>query len=501
MRSQCRRGSAHPVRHTSHPHSPIERVPVELLCKFFTIALSSSSPSRIPSHLAPYHKNLVLLKITAVCRHWRFTASECATLWTNIAFSTSSPSAIKCATLFLTRSKGALLSVHIFDSGNRRHPSSEHLLKNVASQSHRISVCQLSSPSPEFWKNWSLPAPNLRKLTTHGHGTRILPAFCGETPRLEVITALYHTPWPLGKYAFLRWAELRNHNHMATFRSLLDALRGCELLEKLILHGYSRLGKTDPPPTALSLPRLGRLDLFSSDSALILGHLDAPSLKGPLIIFDSNPQRHILCALPEPRHDTPYLQGITKLHVVLSSHSAQYYVVGYREDGPPAFYVGVSGVGNWFRWTWIYESIKALTTSTHFSSIHSLIFSTDAPGVPWQMWLPNLSRVKELTVSCPRSEGLLTALLRTPPEGRLAFCPSLSSLALLRCGRCAVVDHVSLMELVLARYRMRRPLRWLKLHRDDWDWIRELDQTWVALAQTECTSFRPRSTFHTLTHR
>jgi hypothetical protein len=476
-------------------------VPVELLCKFFTTALKSSSPSRLPSHLAPYHKNLVLLKITAVCAHWRLVASECATLWTNIAFSTSSPSAVKCATLFLARSKGALLSVHIFDSGNRRHPSSEHLLKMVASQSYRISGCELSSPSPEFWKNWSLPAPNLRKLTTNGHGTRIPPAFHGETPRLEVLTSLYHNPWPLGNYAFLKWAELRNHNHFVTLGSLLDALRGCGLLEKLILHGYSRLGNADRAPATLSLPRLGQLDLFSSDSALILGHLDAPTLKGPLIIFDSNPQQHILCSLPEPRHDTPYLQGITKLHAVLSSHSAQYYVVGYRGDGPPAFYVGVCGVGHWVRWTWVYESIKALATFTHFSDIRSLILSTDAPSVPWQMWLPNLSRVRELTVSCPRSEGLLTTLLRAPPEGGLPFCPSLSSLALFRCGRCAVVDHVSLMEFVLTRCRMRRPLRRLKLHRDDWDWIRELDRMWIALAQTECMSFRSRSTFHTLTRR
>jgi len=260
------------------------------------------------------------------------------------------------------------------------------------------------------------------------------------------------------------------------------------------------LGQTSSQPPALFLPNLRQVNLFSCDSALILGHLDAPSLTGPVIIFDSSPRHHILCALPKPKHPIPYLQGITKLHVILNSHSAQYYVAGYREDGLSAFYVGVCGVGHWFRWTWVRESIEAVASFAHFSDVRSLTFSTDALIVPWDMWLPNLTRVRELTVSCPRSEGLLVALLGTPPEGGLPFCPRLSTLALHRCGKYAVVDHVSLVEFVLSRYRIRRPLRRLKLYKDEWDWIRELDRSWVVLVQSQCAFFCP-SIFYPLTRR
>lgn len=462
--------------------------------------LKSPPPSRLPSHLAPYRRNLALLKITAVCRHWRSIASEYATLWTNIAFSTSSPSEIKCATLFFARSKGALLSVQILDSGDTRHPSSERLLKKIAGQSHRISACELSSPSPAFWGYWSFHAPNLQKLKTNSHGMEIRPIFRGETPRLETVSVLYHSPWPLGRFALLRRADLRNNNRSVTLVSLLDALRGCELLERLALHGYYNLERTNPPPATVSLPRLNQLDFFSSDSALILSCLNTPSLNGPLIIFNSNPYRHILCSLPEPRDDTPYLRGITKLQVILNSYSAEYYVAGYRGEGPPAFYVGVCGVGHWFRWTWVHESIKALTSFRQFSNIRALTFSTDALAVPWDAWLPKLPSVRELAVSCPRTEGLLTALLKYPPEGGLPFCPLLSSLALFRCGKYAVVDHVNLMEFVLSRYRMRRPLRTLKLHKDEWDCIRGLNQSWATLARTQCTFLQQWSTFQSLMH-
>lgn len=435
-----------------------------------------------------------------MCRRWRFTASECAILWTNIAFSTSTLSTIECATLFFGHSKEALLSVHIWDSGKTREPSSTHLLGKIASQNHRISICELSSPSPGFWEYWSLPAPNLRKLTIQSHGTETPPTFRGETPLLETFTALYNTPWPLGKYTTLRRVELRNHNRSVTLGTLLDVLRGCELLEKLTLHGYARLGQNNSQPAPLSLPRLRQADFFACDSALIIGHLDAPSLTGPVIIFDSSPHRNILCSLPEPKHATPYLQGITKLHLVLNSYSAQYYIAGYRDDGLVAFYLGVQGVGHWLRWAWVQDSIEVVASSAHFSDIRNLTFSTDNFVVPWNLWLPNLSRVRELTVSCPRSEGLLAALLETPLEDGLPLCPLLSALALHRCGRHAVVDHVGLMELVLARYRIRRPLRRLKLHRDEWDWIRELDRSWVALVQSQCTFFQPESRSYPLMH-
>ena len=386
-----------------------------------------------------------------------------------------------------------MLSVHIWDSGDPRRAgvgqSCRQLLAQIAIQSHRLSSCEFSSPSRDFWSFWSLPAPNLRKLTVQGHGARILPIFRGQLPRLETLTSLFYAPWLLGGYAALREADLRNNGQYITLTSLLNTLRGCEVLEKLTLHGYARLGGETPHPAAVSLPRLCKLDLFACDSALILGHLETPSLIGPVIIFDSNPDRDILHSLPKTQRPMPYLQGIRKLQVVLNSYSTQYYIAGYREDGCIALYIGVGGIGHWFRWSWARASIEAIASFVHFSNVRSLTFSTDSPVVPWDLWLQNLDHVRELTVSSPRSESLLVSLLGTSPENGLPLCPSLRSLSLYRCGRCAVVDHVSLMGFVKSRYKAGRPLRTLKLHKDEWEWIQQLDSSWVALTQSQCTYF------------
>ena len=223
--------------------------------------------------------NLILLKITAVCKRWRSTALECAILWKNIAFSTSVWSTVQCARLFLGRSKQAALSIYIWDSGCTEDleidQSSNELLESVSAQAHRISTCQLSSSSHDFWRRWVLPAPNLRKLLVHGHGPEAPPVFRGEFPRLEAFTSQYCTTWPLGNYTTLTRAELRNNNRHVTLMSLLEALAGCRMLERLILEGYGRFKQETALLTPIHLPHLQRLDLLSSDSALILEHLDS----------------------------------------------------------------------------------------------------------------------------------------------------------------------------------------------------------------------------------
>ena len=390
-----------------------------------------------------------------------------------------------------------MLSVHIWCSEYPGDPgvagSCKELIGLIATQSHRISSCMLSSPFHDFWRHWSYPAPNLRQLTVQGHRVEILPIFNGQLPQLVCLTSLHHAPWSLWDYTALRQVDLRNHGRYVTLVSLLDTLRGCGALEILTLHGYARLGHETPHPATVSLPHLYKVHLFSSDSALILEHLETPSLAGPVIIFDSNPDHDILHSIPRTQRSSPYLQGIAKLQVVLNSYSSQYYISGYREDGTIALYIGVCGVGHWSRWTWARASIEAIASSIHFFKIRNLVLTTDTVAIPWDLWLPNLDNLRDLTVSCPRSEGLLVSLLGSPSEDGLPPCSSLQSLALYRCGRCAVVDHTSLMGFVMSRYRAGRPLRKLKLHKDEWDWIQELDNSWVALAQSQCAYFGQRN--------
>ena len=486
----------------SLPACVIGKIPAEILCKIFSQVHNAQLPPSVPSHIVPFRRNSELLQITAVCSHWRSIALGYAMFWTIIAFSTSGRSSIRCANLFLSRSKSALLSVHIWDSGRAGDSgtarASRKLLEYIATQTHRLSSCELSSTSPEFWKYWILPAPNLRKLVARGEGFEAASIFNGEIPLLETFAACCCVPWPLGNYASLREADIRNKRGIVTLSSLLDNLTGCENLENLSLFGFTHLDHGRTPQTTVSLPNLRQVDIFSSDSALILECLEAPSLTGPVTIINTNPRHHILRPLPRNQLEPPYMQGITKLRLVLNTSTAQYHITGSREDGSTAFYIGACEVGYFLRESWVRASVEAVAACTHFFRVNSLVLATDATEVPWDLWLPNLSHVRELNISCPRSEDLLSALTVHPSSDGLLLCPSLHSIALQRCGKYSAMDHGLLKSLVLSRYRERHPIRKLKLQKGEWDTIRHWDkirqrdliqrsnESWERLVRSQC---------------
>ena len=88
-----------------------------------------------------------------------------------------------------------------------------------------------------------------------------------------------------------------------------------------------------PGLTPILLPHLRQIDLLSCNSALILGYLNAPTLIGPVVIYNTNPLQNILQCLPSTDHNKPYLGGIVKLHVALGTYLAQQYVTAYDQDG------------------------------------------------------------------------------------------------------------------------------------------------------------------------
>ena len=479
---------------TDNDNRSINTFPAEILCKVFFDATDSPYTTCDPPYLPPHRANLVLLEITAVCKHWRLVALGCAILWTKVAFSTSEPSTLWCARLFLARSKEAELSVYICDSERPEDPgisrSSEELelLENVSAQTHRISTCQLSSLFPDFWRYWASPAPNLRNLLVQGHGTEAPLVFRGEFPQLKTLTSLRYVTWPLGNYATLTHARLRNHGGRVTLTLLLATLAGCTALEGLTLEGYRSEEQEIPRLMPILLPRLRQIDLISCDSSRILEYLEAPSLRRRVVVYDSDPQYNILHSLPTPQRNTPYLQGIRSLKVDLDMHSPYHHIVGFRADGSTALYIGAYGVPCWAKWNWIHLSFAAVASFSPFSNIRSLTLTTDALTVPWELWLPNLNNVVDLTVSCPRLDHFLVSLL-TPCLG--TRLPSLHNLTLRRFGRYSVLDYDALMAFVFHRYKVGRPLRQLRLTREDWGWIRRLDETWTLFIQSQCKCLGP----------
>ena len=314
-----------------------------------------------------------------------------------------------------------------------------------------------------------------------GYGTEAPLVFRGEFPRLKTLNSVYYATWPLGSYATLTHAELLNHDQRVTLASLLDALTGCMALEGLILQGYVRLGRGILHLTPVFLPRLRQIDLVTCDSALILEHLEAPSLRGPVVVNDSSPQGHILRSLPAHQHHMPYLQEITSLVIDLTQ-SPCHFVSGFRADGSCTFYIGVDGAPSRAKRSRTQLSFVTVASFSPFFNIRSLTLVTDALTVSWELWLPNLNSLVELSVSCPRLDNLISALL-APLDTRL---PSLQRLTLRRFGIFAILDHRNLMAFVLYRYEAGSPLRQLQFDREEWERIQKRDETWVLLVKSQC---------------
>ena len=469
---------------------PVDVIPAEVLSKILSLAVGTrrypSNPSS-PSNEIIHRQNLSLLRLTTVSQRWRTVAIDFGTLWSNIAFTTSRLSTVRCAELFLRRSKGAMLSIFISDDGmcygsvTSRYV--EGVIRTVAAASGRIQRCELFSPSPAFWGIWVLPAPNIRQLVVGGRRMPGTNLFSTELLQLRSITSFSCGLWPLSNSRNLTSAELRSQDHPTPLTEILDVFRGCDVLKSLVLHGFGTLEVNDAPPVPVVLPNLRRLSLFSCDATLLLGHVELPSLSEPLIIFNPTPYQDIMGSVPQNQHHRPYLQGLHKLQVTLNARRSQYSIAAYREDGCLALYIGTSGVAHWLRWGWVRASVDAVARFGPFSAVHALSFSTDSLMTSWPLWLLNLRFLKQLSATCPSPDRLLRALLTPDPETGRPVCQGLSSLALHGCGPC-VSAYPLLKELVLSRRATETPLRKLILHEGLWSDISGHERSWAGLVES-----------------
>jgi len=380
-----------------------------------------------------------------------------------------------------------MLSVYISDRGTYPIASRyvESVIKKVAAESERIKICDLFSYSPAFWSYWVHPAPNVHQLVLGGGNAVNVNPFGAKLTQLRSITSLSCGLWPLGESQHLTSAQIRNDDRPILLNTFLDAFRGCETLESLILHGFNTLLPSDAPPAVLSLPNLQRLHLFSCDSTVLLGHIKFVSLSEPLMIFNSIPYQDILRSIPQSYHSAAFLQNLGKLQVALNARRSQYSVAAYRNDGRLALYIGVSGVAHWLRWGWIRASLDAVARFRPFSTVDALSFATDSLVTSWDTWLVNLPNLEYLNVTCPKPDGLLQALLIPDTKTRLHVCRALRILALHRCEQRTLINYVDLKRLVLSRWAARSPLEQIILHEDEWAYMRYLDTSWIDLVGSQ----------------
>jgi len=476
----------------------VHGIPAEVLAEIFLLVRdgsTASSASTTSAHDQVHTGNLALIRITAVCLRWRLVATDLSVLWSNIAFSTLKTSSVQCAELFLGRTKRCTICIYISAPVLLNAPTAlplvHKLFLKISSESHRIRVFDfLATPRTSalygYWTNLTINPhriPEIGETVPLGHS--VFPL--AESMRLS------SPSWYPGVAPCLKNLDLRNDNNTASITSLLHALEGCPALESLTLQGYRQFIDEHSPNTPVTtLPKLHRLHFFFCNSAPILASLRLPSLTHPLAIFDSDPHEDLLHYLPQRQLGAPYLDGVSKLRVVLNIGNSQYSVSAYREDGRTNFCLGVSSVSHLFRWQWIRESMETITSFDPFSGVTSLSISTDVIFASWSSWLSRLHHLSRLDLCCPDVTSYLDTL-STSVDGS-PLCPSLRTLALRGSHPSIRLNYELLKACILFRRAVGCPLTLVLVPEDEWVQARAYDVSWDALVNSQSKLFTIRDT-------
>ena len=468
----------------------IHRMPAEILVEIFLFVRNDpiiSPASATRDHGQICTGNFALLRVTAVCVRWRLVAADFGALWNNVAFSTIKISSIRCAELFLGRTKSCMLHVYVSAPILPHSPPISALIRklfiNISSESHRVQVLDFFATSRTnilytYWTNLAMSShwiPEIRDDDT-------IP-FCSQFPRVESMR-LSSPVWYPGVAPCLKSLELQNDNGTASLSFLLRALENCPALESLTLQGYRQFvddgSQLDVPATVL--PNLRRFQLYSCDSGPILASLHLPSLAHPLIIFDSNPHGTILRHLKR-QDGAPYLKAVSKLRVELSMGSSHYSIAAHREDGRMSLYLGISTVPHLPKSRWIHESMDTVTSFGPFSQITSLSITADVVFSSWSPWLYKMHHISSLDLCCPDVAGYLDCLSALVDGSPL--CPSLDTLAFRGFRRSKTFDYRLLKACILFRRAAGCPLTSIIVPECDWARARERDLSWDALVNSQ----------------
>ena len=286
-----------PIPQVLDSHGPLYRfswkpfihmVPAETLAEIFLLMRDSSTVSSISAtrdHSQVHAGNFALLRMTAVCPRWRLVAINSSVLWNNIVFFTLEISSIRCAELFLGRTKHCALYIYISAPALLDTPLTSAPMHNlfvwISSESHRVRAFDFfATPKMNIlYTYWAGPAINSRRI----QGTRsdITVHSCTPFPQAENMRLSSPTWYVPGMAPCLKSLELRNNNGTASLSPLLRALGECLVLESLTLQGYRQFVDEDSDVPMTTLSELHRLHLFSCNSAPILASLHLPSLTHP----------------------------------------------------------------------------------------------------------------------------------------------------------------------------------------------------------------------------
>lgn len=446
---------------------------MELLSLIFRISKAKPRP-----HLGTvdiHRQNLSVVRLTRVCRLWRIVAIQDSTLWSNISFSTSRLSTIRCAAEFLRRSRGAMLKVQIIDIPNAgvipHCALVADLVEEIAQHSHRVVQFEAVGLSKLIAEALVHPANNLSRLTINGHDSEELPLpFGGLMPKLERLTLSNPSGWSLGLFPDVTKVTLFCSGNSPRMGSLVDFLDGARNLEVLSLSRYqgsSPSGRKIARNPVL-LPHLRELNLSFSDSSQILSCLKLPPSAHVSILAGPEPKnRDIFQCLPNAPGFWRFLSDTQSLSITLHPTNNEFYLSMCGRDKPSCF-LRVYDDRKQLDERWILRSVEAATRFEKFLNIESLAVSVENYPIPWKSWIARLDRLVRLDVASVDLSGLILALSATHTTRNRPVCPSLRYLSVEQKEAGMLIDYSPLMSCILFRAEAGCPVLRLRVRSEDW---------------------------------
>ena len=329
-----------------------------------------------PDPKRAYAQNLSLVRLTSVCGHWRRTAIGDGTLWSNIAFSPSLASTIKCAAEFLERSRGASLALAIWNEDTPdvviEKAMVEDLLGSLAQGVDRITTLVAEDPPDLVIRALRHPALRLNYLSIQAEDSSEIPSlFGGEMPNLEILCVSDPSGWKIAQFQHLHTVHITASSWRPwRLSTLLDCLDGTIALGELHLACFEDFEfepATETPRTVV-ISSLLVLRLTYCDSSLILDHLEIPRSTALSIYSYCRQSEEIFAGFPRSPRFTGILEKVQLLTVVLDV-GKQVFEVEIIGPEDVRILLGVVPRLGEFKRKWVLRSMAAITRFTPASGV------------------------------------------------------------------------------------------------------------------------------------
>ncbi|KAJ6464727.1 hypothetical protein C8R47DRAFT_1326640 [Mycena vitilis] len=272
------------TRQELHEHRailhPVRRVPSELVCDIFALALDDPDDMNNMFHASGYTSPWYLGQICGSWRHW---AAAYQSLWNRITIPSSAPPSGDCSAFneLLLRSADAPLNVYWIEAQDRR-PVEPQVAEIALSHCRRWATLRLNILHGSDGLDWLLPAkgllPALKTLAVlQGPGVAMPDIFSIAPSLREVLFTdsdfLYYSA-----NIQIPWGQITHYRGSYREPDQLDVLRAASNLEQCALSfkppNYDF--QTHLPSSPIELSHLRRLHI---ESPRYLRHLRASSLE------------------------------------------------------------------------------------------------------------------------------------------------------------------------------------------------------------------------------